>query len=114
MSAYRGDNMVETVILRQRYTKPCLLFSAVTDLQEELNMNHQHIAFSASRYVAYSQSPGNRSETRQMLAFCLWNGEVHAARAASLPVPMGTLYVCVQYRTVSVILSWLRNGLKSS
>jgi len=25
-SAYRSDNMVETVILRQRYTNPCLLF----------------------------------------------------------------------------------------
>ena len=72
--------------------KPCLLFSAVTDLQEEQNMNQQALAFFARRYLGYFGSPENRSETGQMLAFRLWNGELCAARAVSVPVPMGTLY----------------------
>ena len=77
-------------------------------------MNHQDLVFVACRYPEYSRSPEKCSETRQMLAFHLWNGELCAVRAVALLVPMGTLYVCMQYRTVSVILFWLRNGIKSS
>lgn len=113
-STYRNDNTVETIILRQRYTKPCLLFSAVTDLQEEQNANQLALAFSACRYLGYSRSPENCNETRQMLAFRLWNGELCAVRAVSVPDPVGTLYVYMQYRTVSLIWSWLRNGSKHS
>lgn len=49
---YRTDNTVETIILRQRYTQPCLLFSTLTDLQEvQKNMGWQALAFSACRYL---------------------------------------------------------------
>lgn len=46
--------MVETVILRQRLTKACLLFSAVADSQEEQNMRQQVLSFSACKDLGYS------------------------------------------------------------
>lgn len=51
---YRADNVVETVIRRQRSREPCLLFTDVNDLKEEQNINREVLAFSACRYLGYS------------------------------------------------------------
>lgn len=78
--------MVETVILRQRLTKACHLFSTVADSQEEQNIRQQVLSFPACKDLGYSWSPESLSVVWQVSAFHLWNADLCVARAVSVPV----------------------------